>query len=273
MSSSRAGWLLLVFSACGGVPVEPADAGVPFDAGRADAGRADAGRDAGVDGGVDAGVRDAGPNHVPVVNPTVLQNRTTAFAGQVVELALGATDEDGDRLSFTWTGPGTFFENGNPSAQRWFSGEVSAPTQVTLEVSVTDGRSPPIVRQLTVSLTVPRFSEVYPTVLAMPVLQGGQCLGCHGPMGSYQISATRAGEWSQLVGANHHRGQACVNAGVPKMVVAGDRQASLLYRKMTSTQPMGCGDGMPAMSQVMPASPLQHIVTVGSWIAAGAPND
>jgi hypothetical protein len=30
---------------------------------------------------------------------------------------------------------------------------------------------------------------------------------------------------------------------------------------------------MPAMSMVVPASPLQHIVTVGSWIRAGALND
>lgn len=266
---------LALVTACG-APIEmDPDAGTP-DAGRRDGGSTprDGGPDAGVDAGIpDAGPRDAGPNHVPVVNATVLQSRTTAYAGQIVELALGATDEDGDRLSFTWTGPGSFSENGNPSAQRWFSDELIAPTQVTLTVSVTDGRSAPISRQVIVNLTVPRFLNVFSEVLSVPVLQGGQCVGCHGSMGDYQVAAIQPVAWQQLVNANHHRGQACINAGLTKMVVAGDRQASLLYRKMTSTQPAGCGDGMPAMSMVSPASPLSYIVTVGSWIGAGALDD
>jgi hypothetical protein len=226
--------------------------------------------DAGV---VDAGVRDAGPNHVPVVNPDILINRTTAYAGQIVEVALGVTDEDGDRLSFTWSGPGRFFENGNPSAQRWFSDERSTPGTATITVSVTDNRSPPIQRQVTIDVTVPRFNDVFSSVLSVPVLQGGQCVGCHGPMGEWQIAGTRNQAWLQLVNAAHHRGQACINAGVSVMVAPGDVTRSLLYLKMTSTQPAGCGDGMPAMSTQVPASPLQHIVTVGSWIRAGALND
>ncbi|MDP1823860.1 MAG: hypothetical protein Q8L48_11470 [Archangium sp.] len=267
---------LALLTGCG-APIEmDLDAGTAPDAGRRDAGitSRDGGSDAGVDAGLpDAGPRDAGPNHLPVVNATVLQNRATAYAGQIVELALGATDEDGDRLSFTWSGPGSFFENGNPSAQRWFSDELTAPAQVTLTVSVTDGRSAPITRQVVVAVTVPRFLNVFSEVLSVPVLQGGQCVGCHGSMGDYQVAAIQPVAWQQLVGADHHRGQACINAGLTKMVVAGDRQRSLLYRKMTSTQPAGCGDGMPAMSMVSPASPLSYIVTVGSWIATGAPND
>jgi hypothetical protein len=275
------GWPVLVLAAvvfsCGGAM--DADAGT--DAGARDAGtRRDGGpSDAGSDGGVrdagvpDAGPRDAGPNHVPVVAAAILANRTTAYAGQVVDLALGVTDEDGDFLQFTWSGPGRFFENGNPSAQRWFSDELSAPTSVTLTVSVTDGRSAPISRQLDVNLTVPRFSEVYANILAVAPLQGGQCTGCHGTMGMFQIAATRSAAYTQLVNGAHNRGVACVQAGVPVLVRPGDVSQSLLYRKMSSTQPMACGDGMPAMSQVTPASPLQFIVTVGSWIRAGAPND
>jgi len=104
----------------------------------------------------------------------------------------------------------------------------------------------------------------------VPVLQGGQCVGCHGSMGSYQIAGVPSVARQQLVGADHHRGSACVNAGLSKMVVAGDPAHSLIYRKMSSTQPAACGDGMPAMSMVSPAAPLQYIVTVGSWIGAGA---
>lgn len=260
-------------SACGAPEVIREDAGTRDAGVTRDAGTTS--RDAGTDAGrpfIDAGVRDAGPNHPPVVNATITQSRTTAFAGEVVELSLGATDEDGDRLTFTWQGPGSFFENGNPSAQRWFSDERIVPEQLNLSVSVTDGRSTPITRQLTVDVTTPRFQDVF-TILSRPVLQGGQCVGCHGSMGDYQIAGVRAVAWSQLVGGDHHRGAACVNAGLPKMVVASDRQRSLLYRKMISTQPSACGDGMPAMSQVQPASPLQHIATVGSWIGAGALND
>jgi hypothetical protein len=256
---------------------EPADdAGTRADAGTRDAGvmRVDGGADAGRDAGTfDAGVRDAGPNHLPVVNADIVINRTTVYAGQVAEVALGATDEDGDRLSFTWSGPGRFFENGNPAAQRWFSDERSTPGTATLTVWVTDNRSPPVQRQVTIDVTVPRFTDVFSSVLSVPVLQGGQCVGCHGSMGDWQIAGTRAQGYAQLVNASHHRGQACINAGVPVMVAPGEVSRSLLYVKMNSTQPAACGDGMPAMSVVQPASPLQHIVTVGSWIRAGALND
>lgn len=237
------------------------DAGQPSDAGVPDAGP------------VDAGVRDAGPNHPPQVNPDILINRTTVYAGQVLEVALGVTDADGDILQFTWTGPGTFFENGNPSAQRWVSDEVSTPTTVTLSVSVTDGRSPAVSRSVDVNVTVPRFSDVYSTILSVAPLAGGQCTGCHGSMGSFQIASTRAGAWTQLVNGPHHRGAGCNAAGITSLVVPSDKQHSLLYLKMNSTQPSACGDGMPAMSQVSPASPRQFIVAVGSWISAGAPND
>lgn len=248
------------------------DAGVRRDGGL---GGTDGGMDGGArdGGGVDAGPRDAGPNHVPMVGADILANRTTVYAGQVVDLALGVTDEDGDFLQFTWSGPGTFFENGNPSAQRWFSAELASPTTVTLSVSVTDGRSAPITRQIMINVTVPRFTDVYANILAVAPLQGGQCVGCHGTMGMFQIAGTKNGAYTQLVNAPHNRGAGCVSAGVPSMVVPGDVQRSLVYRKMSSTQPMACGDGMPAMSMVVPASPLQFIVTVGSWIRAGALND
>jgi hypothetical protein len=280
--------LTLLFAAalvaCGPEPITEPDAGAP-DAGQpaVDAGPPgrDGGADAGIDAGtvidagvaVDAGAPDAGPNTPPVVAAAIVQSRTTAFAGQLVELALGATDADGDRLRFTWSGPGRFFENGSPSAQRWFSDEVTTATTVTLSVSVTDGRSPPETRTATVEVTVPRFQDVHGTVLATPVLQGGQCVGCHGTMGQYQISIDRQVAWQQLVGAPHHRGAGCTAAGFSSLVVAGDAQRSLLYRKMSSTQPTACGDGMPAGTVAVPASPLQHIVTVGSWIRAGARND
>jgi hypothetical protein len=273
------GTVLLVLAGCG-APSTLEDGGLGTrDGGSRDGGVRNGGLDGGADAGrsdaglPDAGPRDAGPNHPPVVGAAIVTNRTTAYAGQVVELALGVTDEDGDPLQFTWSGPGAFFENGNPSAQRWFSPELASPTTVTLGVSVTDGRSAPITRQVNVDVTVPRFSDVYATILAVPVLQGGQCVGCHGSMGMLQLAPTRSGAWLQLVNAPHQRGGGCSAAGVSSLVVPGDVQASLLYLKMSSTQPAACGDGMPAMSQVTPASPLQFIVTVGSWIRAGALDD
>lgn len=272
--------LALFVCSCGGPePMESDDAGTSVtDAGGTDAGRdagtIDAGQDAGTpDAGFDAGVVDAGPNHPPVVNPDILVSRTTVYAGQTVELALGVTDQDGDRLTFTWSGPGTFFENGNPSAQRWVSDERATAGTATISVSVTDGRSPAVQRQATINVTVPRFTDVFANVLSTPSLQGGQCVGCHGSMGQYQIAATKNVAWSQLVNAPHHRGGGCTQAGISSLVVPGSPSTSLLYLKMTSTQPMACGDGMPAMSMVTPASPRTLIVTVGSWIRAGALND
>ncbi len=255
------------------------------DAGQQDAGtRRDAGvaRDAGTGGGSGGGASGGGlpgPNVPPVVGAAIVAPMTSGFAGQLLPLSISATDANQDRLTITWTQvspsgePGTFFENGSANAQRWSSPETLTPTTFVLRVEVTDGRSPAETREVTVMIRPPRFTEVFANVLGVPVLQGGQCTGCHGSMGSYTVGSTANAAWSRIVNVAHNHGAGCRNAGVPSLIVPNDKARSLLYLKMVGTQPAACGGVMPLGTTAIPPSPPNQAVTLGTWIRLGAPND
>lgn len=273
---------LLSGFACGELPpTMPAlDAG-RSDAGvvRRDSGVADAGRGGGSAGGGATGGGIPGPNIPPVVGAAIIAPMRSGWAGQLFPLSISATDANQDLLSFTWSQvspageQGTFIENGSANAQRWFAPETLTPTTFVLRVSVTDGRSPPEVREVTVMVRPPRFSEIYSSMLGLDVLQGGQCTGCHGSMGSYTVGATASSAWTRLVNVAHNHGAACRNAGVPSLVVPNDKQRSLLYLKMAGLQPAACGDVMPRGTSAIPPSPPNQVVAIGTWIRLGAPND
>jgi hypothetical protein len=220
-----------------------------------------------------------GPNVPPVVGAAIAAPMTSVFAGQQVPLSITASDANNDRLTVTWSqvapagDTGTFFENGSSTAQRWVSPETLTPTTYVLRVTVTDNRSPPESREVSIMVRPPRFSEVYASALGVPVLQGGQCVGCHGAMGNYQVGSTAAAAFTRLVNVAHNHGAGCRAAGVTSLVVPNDKNASLLYRKMAGTQPMACGGVMPLGTTAMPPSPLGALVSVGTWIRLGAPND
>ena len=268
--------LLLVLAACGGV--EPSSDGGHLDAGPPDSGAGDSGlggggggsgTDAGSGGGTGGGAM--GPNHPPVVAASITAPVTSGFSGQLLDLSITATDEDFDVLTVTWTGGGTFVTPASPKAVRWYSPLTTTTTTYTLSVSVTDGRSPAESRSVTVTITPPRFQDVYGRILGVPALSGGQCAGCHGAMGQYTVGSTAAQGWTNVVNASHHQGSGCTAAGLSKLVVPGDLDRSLLYRKMMGTQPAGCGDEMPRGAAT--AALEWQAVAVGSWISIGAPND
>jgi len=243
----------------------------------------DGGATAGGSGGGSAGGASGGglpgPNVPPVVGAAITAPVTSVFAGQLASLSISATDANQDRLTFTWTQvspageQGFFFQNGSPNAQRWSSPETLTPTAYVLRVSVTDNRSPPEEREVTVMVRPPRFTDVFNAVLGVPVLQGGQCVGCHGSMGSYTVGGTPNAAWTRLVNVAHNHGAGCRSAGVTSLVVPNDKQRSLLYLKMAGLQPAACGDVMPRGTSAVPPSPPNQTVTVGTWIRLGAPND
>lgn len=254
------------------------DAGTRRDGGTSDAGAAGgSGGGAAMGGGSAGGM--PGPNVPPVVGAAITAPMTSGWAGQLFPFSITASDANQDRLTFTWTQvspageQGGFIENGSPNAQRWYAPETLTPTTFVLQVSVTDGRSPPETRQVTVMVRPPRWSEIYAAMIGLPVLQGGQCTGCHGSMGSYTVGASASAAWSRLVNVGHNHGAACRNAGVPSLVVPNDKARSLLYLKMAGTQPAACGDVMPRGTSAVPPSPPNQVVAIGTWIRLGAPND
>jgi hypothetical protein len=277
---------VLALCACGEepAPVPTRDAGMTAGgSARRDAGAGDAGtgggsaRDAG--GGGSSGGGLPGPNVPPDVAAAITAPVTSGYAGQLFALSLSATDANLDRLSFTWSqvsptgAQGTFVENGSPEAQRWFSPETLTPTTFVLRVSVTDGRSPAVTREVTVTVRPPRFTEVYANVLGLGVFSGGQCTGCHGSMGNYSVGASANAAWTRLVNVPHTQAASCRAQGLTVLVSPGNPDASLLYRKMAGTQPMECGDVMPRGTTATPPSPPNQVVAVGTWIRLGAPND
>lgn len=268
--------LLLALAACGAPDASDAGVGGGTGGGGAnDSGVSDSGvgggggAGGGTGGGTGGGVQ--GPNHPPVVAAAITAPVTSGFSGQLLDLSITATDEDFDVLSYTWAGPGTFVTPGSPRAVRWYSPLTTTPTSFTLSVTVTDRRSPAETRSVTVTITPPRFQDVYGRILGVPALSGGQCAGCHGAMGQYTVGSTAAQGWTNVVDASHHQGSGCTAAGLTKLVVPGDLDRSLLYRKMMGTQPVGCGDEMPRGAAT--AALEWQAVAVGSWISIGAPND
>jgi hypothetical protein len=104
------------------------------------------------------------------------------------------------------------------------------------------------------------WDEVY--AIFTPARCGGGTTGCHieGTAGTLSL-ATSATACSQL-----HRAGRSPSCSIRERVVAGDLNASLLYRKLVGP-PAGCGDIMPDRGD--PLTP-EEISVVGRWILAGA---
>lgn len=196
----------------------------------------------------------------------ITASATSAFAGSNITLSITASDPDGDSLTYAWsqTAPasmGTFGAT-NAASTTWFSPEISMMTSFTIKVTVTDGKSAPIERTVTIDATVPRLQDVYASVYS-------SCTGCHGASGGMNLGANASTAFTATVGVNHTRGATCNNTGITKRVAANDKMNSLLYRKVAGTQPGGCGGRMPQGGMATP----NQVVTVGSWISGGALNN
>jgi hypothetical protein len=242
--------------------------GALLDGGSAGGGGPGTGGGAGATGG--GGGSDGGSNQPPTVAANI-NGPATAYAGQVLLLSVTATDPDGDALTYTWTqvaadgGTGTFSAT-NSASVTWYSRLTTTAAQYELRVAVTDGKSTPVSRTLSVGVQPPTMTNVFDTFLG-----GSQCTGCHGVSGSYSVGASASAAHANLVNVAHHRGAACVDAGIARLVVANDPARSLLFRKIAGTLPdAGCGERMPRGQAARPPS---DVITLESWIRAGALNN
>lgn len=257
-----------------------------------------AGGGAGGGGGGAGGGDDAGVNHPPVVGATIEVFRTgpvtdagTLAAGEYVTLSITATDADADLLTFQWShagGPldagarGTFTSAGS-SVTGWYPADVLVSTPYSLQVSVTDGRGAPIVRTIDLTAGAARFTDVYAAFLGATV-----CTVCHGgaaPANGMDLSVSQAAAYATLVNVDHNEHPIaqptwCTGQGIFKRVAAGPTDAgvdyaakSLLYLKITGTQPAPmCGESMPALSMNTLLPPYKALM-LRSWINAGARDD
>ena len=202
-------------------------------------------------------------NQPPTVAATIT-GPSTLVAGYTGTFSITATDPDGDALTYSWnqTAPatqGTFVGSRTGTSSQWFSPVESAQTSFTFSVSVTDGQSTPVVRTLSVPVTVPHYSADVQSVFAAP-----PCTGCHGSSGGLNLSA--ATSYAALVN-NNTNNAACSSL---LRVAPGDPDNSTLVRKIEGT---ACGARMPRNNPTFFDSNPGMIIRVRSWILAGAAND
>jgi hypothetical protein len=179
-------------------------------------------------------------------------------AGETVTLSITANDPDGDPLTIAWeqTAPsqqGTFGSTSTASTT-WISpplGVASLP--FSFQVSVSDGHNPPVVRQVTLTVTMPSYAN------DIRAIWNSKCMPCHdATQADGQLDLTAAVNVALVNVAMVH---SCTNT---TRVIANQPNSSGLMDKLRGTS---CGTRMPEGSNPLSAGEL---VMIESWILAGA---
>jgi len=191
---------------------------------------------------------------------------STLVAGTTGDFSIRASDDDGDPLTYTWvqeepTPPGTWVGATSGTSAQWYSPPVGRTTDFTLKVSVTDGRNAPVVRTVTVPVTVPRYARDI-----QPVWSMGMCTDCH--FGARDgLNLMEGSSYASLVNVS------TINSlcSTRKRVTPNEPGNSALILKMEG---QACGNRMPPGGDE-PYFDINPglLVRVRSWILAGAKED
>ena len=202
-----------------------------------------------------------GLNRPPTVDATIAIP-ARVVAGDTAALSIGATDPDGDRLTYQWTRTGTegLFTDTTAATARWRSVELSAARTYAFSVTVSDGRDS-VTRSVDLSVQVPQYAQ------DIQPLWDGVCTGCHagssGPRGGLTLEA--GSSYASLVNKT-----GVGSCSAPIRVKPGEPDNSYLVKKITGAT---CGGRMPQGNTSYYDDRPGDVIRIRSWILAGAPNN
>lgn len=207
----------------------------------------------------------ASANRAPTVDAAVA-GPATVVSGDSMDVSIGATDPDGDALTYSWrTNPAGVgaFTNGNTSAASWRSGEVTsnATRAMQVQVVVSDGVAS-VTRTLNVGITVPAYGAHIQSIWDQA------CTSCHdatAPSGGLNLLA--ASSYANLVNVT---GNNATCSTLRRVRTGQPPDSSLLVRKISGTT---CGNRMPRDNPTFFDTNPGLVTRIRSWIIAGAPNN
>ncbi len=220
------------------------------------------GKDGSAQATVDVAVANvAAPNRAPTVDAAITV-ATPAVAGDVA-LSIGATDPDGDTLTYAWStsvaGQGTFTAP-TAAGTKWLSPELTTATTYTFQVTVSDGTAS-VTRTLPVEVGVPQYArDIQP-------IWNSQCTSCHGNPRGLDL---RAGNSHASLVNTAGTGGYPAGCGGTTRVVPNNPNDSLLVKKISGTV---CGGRMPQLNESYFDDNSGQLTRIRSWILAGARND
>jgi len=217
-------------------------------------------------------------NHSPTLTAASTATPNAVVGGDVVQLSVGASDPDGDTLSYAWsqvpsTPAGTF--GVQAASTTWTAPAVTSGTSFQLNVTVSDGRGGTVSGSATLYLktaAVPSFAAD-----VEPIFDRGTnppaCTWCHSGAGNPSPRLEPALARAAMVGV-----PAVDECTSQKLVEPGNPGASVLFARITGTS---CGVRMPptvAAGSVHLGSDYfdthpGELETIRSWIQAGAPDN